>query len=57
MTSKDLDLLSKAEKLNPSEWSLADLYEKQADSELAKMKLRNISSRLYHREEASADII
>ncbi len=57
MNSKDLDLLSKAEKLNPSEWSLADLYEKQADSELAKMKLRNISSRLYHREEASADII
>ncbi len=57
MTSKDIDLLSKADKLKPSEWCLADIYEKQADSEQAKMKLRNISSRLYHLEEASADII
>lgn len=57
MTDNDRNLISKARKLNSVEWSIAELYESQAESEIAKRELRNIAIRLHHREEAFAGII
>ena len=57
MTDNDRNLISKAKKLNSVEWSIAELYESQAESEIAKRELRNIAIRLHHREEAFAGII
>ena len=57
MTQNDNDLIYKAWKLNPINWShISDLI-KQADTQEAKDMLHSIENNLYHREEYSADLL
>lgn len=51
MTSKDIELIKMAEKLTSIDWSYAENWCKEADTEEAKSILHSIANRLYHTEE------
>ena len=55
MTDKDRKLIEKAEQLNYLDWDKAFAMSEEADSEEAKIKLKQIGIRLHCREEAIAD--
>ncbi len=55
MTDKDKELIAKAEKLHYLEWEKAFAMSEEADTEEARMELKQIGIRLECREEALAD--
>lgn len=55
MTANDLALISEANKLNCIHWGKADAMISQADTDEAKNELRDISRRLYRKEEFLTD--
>lgn len=57
MTVKDKDLIDSASRLHYTEWYLASQMAKEADTIKAQETLNDISKRLYHREEASCDLL
>lgn len=57
MTAKDKDLIDRASRLHFTEWYMASKMAKEADTIKAQETLNDISKRLYHREEASCDLL
>lgn len=57
MTAKDKDLIDRASRLHFTEWYLASKMAKESDTIKAQETLNDISKRLYHREEASCDLL
>jgi hypothetical protein len=57
MTEKDKNLIEQAKRFSSTEWHKADLLAEQAETSEARETLHDISKRLYHREEAFAELL
>lgn len=55
MTTNDIALIEKANKMNCIFWGKIDSMQNQADTEEAKQELRDISRRKYRKEEYLTD--
>lgn len=57
MTANDLELIEKAEKINPIDWASVGRLINQADTQEARELLRLIQNTLYRKEEALESLL